>query len=153
MRLYLLRHGEAASSDENPQRPLTHAGRKDTEKIARFIGKQRLHVRAIEHSGKLRAQQTAGIVASAVESEKDVAKADGLLPDDDVETRARELSHVDGDIMLVGHLPFLSKLASRLLTGDETQAIVNFKPSSLLCLERTDEGTWRVSFLITPDSI
>lgn len=153
MILYLVRHGEASSSNTDPQRPLTPTGRRHTEKVAEFLRGLGLRVRAIEHSGKLRAQETAEILGSVAESEEDVAKVEGLMPNDDVEPWAKELSSAARDRILVGHLPFLSKLASRLLTGDETQAIVNFKPSSLLCLERTEEGAWHISFFLTPDSI
>ncbi|TET46879.1 phosphohistidine phosphatase SixA [candidate division TA06 bacterium] len=151
MKVYLVRHGEAASSNENPQRPLTHTGRKDTEKVAEFIGRLCLKVTAIEHSGKLRAQQTADILGASVELEEGVAKADGLTPNDDVEPWIRELSRAERDLMLVGHLPFLGRLASALLTGSQDPTIANFNPSTVLCLERTDEGAWYISWLLSPE--
>jgi phosphohistidine phosphatase len=151
MKLYLVRHGEASSSEGNPQRPLTDKGRKDTEKVAELIGRLCPKVKAIEHSGKLRAEETANILSSAVDSEEDVARTDGLAPDDPVEPWVKNLLRYDGDIMLVGHLPFLSRLASSLLLGDETHSIVNFRPSSVLCLEKTGQDPWQICFFITPE--
>ena len=148
MRVYLARHGEAASSDQNQQRPLTHSGREETRKVAEFLRKQCLRVRAIEHSGKLRAQETADILGSTVGSDEGVARTDGLAPNDEVGRWVKDLSEAEEDIMLVGHLPFMGRLASALLTGSQQQDVVNFKPSSLLCLERTDEGKWQFIFFI-----
>ena len=151
MKVYLVRHGEAASSETNPQRSLTHTGRENTQRVAEFVGRLCLKVTAIEHSGKLRAQETADILGASVESEEGVAKADGLAPNDDVEPWVRELSRAEGDIILVGHLPFLGRLASALLTSSEDANLVDFKPSSVLCLERSDEGSWYLSWFLPPE--
>ena len=64
MRLYLVQHGEAMSKDENPERPLTAKGRKNVTKTAKFLKKKGIRVRKIFHSTKLRAKQTAQIIAS-----------------------------------------------------------------------------------------
>lgn len=153
MKVYLVRHGEAASSETNPERSLTHTGRENTQRIANFIGRPCLKVKAIEHSGKLRAQETADILGASVESEEGVAKADGLAPNDDVEPWVGQLTRAEGDLMLVGHLPFMGRLASALLTGSNDPVFVDFKPSSILCLERTNEGTWYISWLISPELV
>ena len=151
MKVYLVRHGEAASSETNPQRSLTHTGRENTLRVAEFVGRLCLKVTAIEHSGKLRAQETADILGASAESEEGVAKADGLAPNDDVEPWVGQLSRAKGDLMLVGHLPFLGRLTSALLTGSQDPVFVDFKPSSILCLERADEGTWHVSWFLSPE--
>ena len=39
------------------------------------------------------------------------------------------------DAMLAGHLPFLAKLAGRLVTGDEDLAVAAIVPATVLCLE------------------
>ena len=58
--------------------------------------------------------------------------------------RVLDLGSGTEDVMLVGHLPFMSRLASKLLTGDEAAGLFKFGPSSLLCLERTAEDGWHV---------
>lgn len=146
MRVYLVRHGEAAASHGSAKRSLTQRGRKETEKVAEFVGRIGVRVQSICHSGKLRAQQTAEILAERVDSAQGVMMAEGLMPDDDPKSLGRELGSATEDIMLVGHLPFMSRLASTLLTGDEAVEFFRFQPSSVLCLERTAEDGWQVVY-------
>ncbi|MHC4639005.1 MAG: phosphohistidine phosphatase SixA, partial [Planctomycetota bacterium] len=105
MKVYLVRHGAAVSSEANPQRPLSEQGRAGVEKVATFIKPLDLSVEHAWHSGKLRAAQTAEILAETVEVEKDCLAREGLRPNDDVSTIADELEAYDTDLMIVGHLP------------------------------------------------
>ena len=52
--------------------------------------------------------------------------------------------------MIVGHLPFLGKLVSLLVTGSEKNEIVEFHFGSVVCIERRDDGKWKVAWMITP---
>jgi phosphohistidine phosphatase len=52
--------------------------------------------------------------------------------------------------MLVGHLPFLSILASQLILGREEPDVVNFPAATLVCLDRGSSGLWAVSWMVTP---
>ena len=69
MRLYLVQHGEALSKDVDPERALSDAGRADAERLARFLAPRRLTLSRVLQSGKLRAQQTAEILAGAFASD------------------------------------------------------------------------------------
>jgi phosphohistidine phosphatase len=62
-----------------------------------------------------------------------------------------ELNASDCDIMLVGHIPFLPKLAGRLVAGRHSADLIAFAQSALVCLERDDEGKWRVGWMVTPE--
>jgi phosphohistidine phosphatase len=53
--------------------------------------------------------------------------------------------------MIVGHLPFMEKLASLLVAGSEDADIVAFQMGGVVCLERDDVGVWRVRWMVTPD--
>jgi phosphohistidine phosphatase len=55
------------------------------------------------------------------------------------------------NIMLVGHLPHLGKLASLLLCGDENAGLISFRMGGALCLERDGAGKWSVQWMIIPD--
>ena len=55
------------------------------------------------------------------------------------------------DMVLVGHLPFMDRLAARLVVGREDIAVVAFHPSSCLCLERQDDGGWSVVWMLSPE--
>jgi phosphohistidine phosphatase len=151
MKVYLVRHGEAVSSHVDPQRPLSGQGRADVQKLAVFIEHLRISVEHIWHSGKLRAAQTAEILSSAVSAEKSCSSRGDLGPNDDVATIADELDVYDKGLMIVGHLPFLWNLTSFLAAGRETADAVAFSAGAIACLERSDPGTWRINWLITPE--
>ena len=65
MELYLVRHGEAMSPIENPDRPLTSKGRLDVEAMAGTLRKDRVRFRKLYHSPRLRAVETAAILNQA----------------------------------------------------------------------------------------
>jgi phosphohistidine phosphatase len=151
MKLYLLQHAKAVSKDENPERPLTEEGSRDIKKVAAFIKSLSLSVDYLYHSGKTRAMQTAEVLAEVIMVKNEVAAHDGLAPNDDVRAIIEKIN-VDGrDVMIVGHLPFMAKLASLLLTGSESTTAVAFKQGSILCLDYSDECKWQVKWMITPD--
>ena len=61
------------------------------------------------------------------------------------------LQEAVGDVVVVGHLPFLSKLAALLVTNDERCAIAAFRYSCVLCVERGEAGGWKIVWMITPN--
>ncbi len=151
MKLYLVQHGKAATKETDPTRPLTEEGRSDVRKVAEFIKPLSLYVDCLWHSGKTRAAQTAEILASVVKAKKGILQRQGLSPNDDVSALKNEISSVEDDIMIVGHLPFLSKLASLLVAGRETAEVVEFKQGGIVCLERREEEKWRINWMIMPE--
>ena len=150
MKLYLVQHAKAASKEADPQRPLTEEGRRDIRKVAEFIKPLKLSVDYLWHSGKNRAQQTAEILAKVVEVRKEMATHDGLAPNDDVTPLQAELISSQKDTMIVGHLPFLGKLASLLLTGHESSNTVAFKNGGIVCLDYSDDNQWQLQWMIVP---
>lgn len=148
MRIYLVQHGEATSEEIDPARPLTQKGREDVERVAGFIGG--LHIPSIIHSGKTRAFQTAEILSQAVIPKVEPVQRDGLLPNDPVEPIYRELMNLEEDVMVVGHLPFLSRLASMLLVGSTEEEIIRFQMGGVVCLVRED-GRFKIKWMVTPD--
>ncbi|GAB4338086.1 MAG: phosphohistidine phosphatase SixA [Candidatus Abyssubacteria bacterium] len=151
MKAYLVQHGEATSKEVNPDRPLTDKGRSDVFKVAALIRPLALQVGEIVHSGKARAAQTAELLAEVIVSVGGVKARDGLAPNDPVEPLREELNSVSQDIMLVGHLPFLGKLAAALVTGSEERNVVSFRQGGIVCLERSDDKRWAVAWMVTPD--
>jgi hypothetical protein len=55
------------------------------------------------------------------------------------------------DLMLVSHLPFLEKLTSFLLCGDENVRLVLFRYGAIVCLEQTEDKRWAVRWILTPE--
>ncbi|MCK4372027.1 MAG: phosphohistidine phosphatase SixA [candidate division Zixibacteria bacterium] len=151
MNLYLVQHALAMPETEDIQRPLSKRGLNETIRIAGFLSVQaNLRVSRILHSDKLRAQQTAEILAEGIEPEGGVSATDGLKPMDDPAVWIDRLTAEQTDIMLVGHLPHLSRLVSRLVCEDETRTVVTFRNSGVVALGLDDNNAWSVSWVITP---
>jgi phosphohistidine phosphatase len=151
MKLYLVQHAKAASKEVDPERTLTEEGRREIQRIAAFIRPLNLSVDYLWHSGKKRAVQTADALAEVVEVRTETTARDGLAPNDDVTVIKNEIEAAQHDIMLVGHLPFLSKLASLLLTGCESANAVAFKQGGIVCLDRSDDNKWQINWMIIPE--
>ncbi len=151
MRLYLVQHGESNPEEVDPQRGLTDKGRADVEKVAAFLKPLSLTVQAVWQSGKNRATQTAETLARALAGSQPVVQHAGLAPMDPVGPIANAVSNISEDLMIVGHLPFMGKLASLLAAGSETADAVAFRQGGIVCLERDDKAVWRIRWMVTPD--
>lgn len=146
-RLFVVRHGEAKSKHEDPERGLSETGRANVSRMANWVAANGIRVDEIHHSGKLRAQQTAEIFAEALGAQ---ARAiPGLAPTDDVAEIAGAIASAGGEVMLVGHLPFLERLAASLIVGDADSSVVTLDAGAVLELTLA-EDTWSVSCLMQP---
>ncbi len=154
MRLYLVQHGEAVPKAEDPERPLTPQGRDDVTRVAAFARRAGVEVFGIRHSGKRRAAETAAILAEWLQPPGGVAVLPGLAPRDDVSPIADRLNRETQPLLLVGHRPFLDRLAGLLVTGDQERPAVQFQPGGLVCLERAaGSDAWSVRWAVTPELI
>ena len=151
MYLYLIQHGEAKSKDVDSERHLTEKGQNDVKKISAFLKQFGLSVDTIWHSGKTRAAQTADILASSVAVNKEVVQHDGLAPNDAIGPVQEKLNETDEDLMIVGHLPFLSKLASSLIANSESTDAVTFQQGGIVCLERNEDLAWSLRWIVIPE--
>jgi phosphohistidine phosphatase len=150
VRLYLFRHGEATSDAENPKRPLSAAGRAQVEQMARYLARVAApEDLVVRHSGKLRAAQTADVLAAHLPLRQPPQQADGLAPGDPPERTLDLIDAVKSDLMLVGHLPHLARLASLLLSGESDRISFVLPAAAVVCLE-AESGRWRLHWLITP---
>ncbi len=149
MALYLVQHAKALSAQEDPERGISDQGRSEVERIASVAKGYGVRVRKIVHSDKKRARQTAEILAHFLEPSS-VEPASGLHPQDDVTALAVALRAED-DWMLVGHMPFLSKLASHLVIGRPEPAIFAFQNGGIVCLDEV-AGTesWIIKWALMP---
>jgi len=150
-----MRHGEALSAEEDERRPLSPAGRAAIERVAWRAATARLQPRMIYHSGILRAEQTAEILARHLGVAGRVQPRPGLEPDDDVRTVAQwvleQAGQDDECIVLVGHLPFLDRLTSLLVVGDLRAQLISFQPGALVkLLPRHPGSTFQVGWMLAP---
>jgi phosphohistidine phosphatase len=148
--VYLVQHGEASPELEDPARPLSDRGRAEVELVACRIAEVGVRPAGIIHSGKLRAMQTAEIFGRYLEPRGDVSEQSGLNPLDEPEA-ARQLIEKAGEpLMLVGHLPHLSRLASLLVSGNVEGEVVQFRMGGVVCLSEAG-GNWLVKWAFIPE--
>ena len=147
-----MRHGEAVSETLDRLRPLSRVGREQVERVARAAASGHLDVSEILHSGILRARQTAEILAQHLAPAKGVRETTGLLPEDDPTVAAAELQAADDPLVLVGHLPHMSRLVGLLINGDPERHVVDFAPASMLCCSYAG-STWKIQWMLTPHAL
>jgi phosphohistidine phosphatase len=149
MSLYLVQHGKNLAKDKDPEKGLSPEGKKDVEQVAGILSSHGIPVSAIWHSGLKRAHQTADIIASYLGGGIEVLEKGGLTPLDDV-TQINPNS--EKNIMLVGHLPFLEKLVSWLLTGSPDRSpLVKFKNGGIVAMDKDMESnSWCIKWILFP---
>jgi len=153
MFLYLVQHGDAKKEEEDPARPLSDKGIEDVKKVASFMFRLKITVEEVLHSSKLRARQTAEIIADSLNITKGVSETEGLAPLNEPILWAEKLKTKTHSLMLVGHLPHLGKLSSFLLSGDKEKSIIAFKMGCVVCIKRDDAETWTLQWMITPEIV
>jgi phosphohistidine phosphatase len=150
MRLYLVRHGDALPSGVDPERPLSDTGRQQVARMAAVLSARGVRVARVLHSGKARAQETAAALAAAVAPDATPEARDGLSPNDPVGPLAEAIAVWREDILIVGHMPHLARLASLLVTGREVPSGLDFEPAATACLERDEAGAWALVWFVGP---
>jgi len=153
MRLYLLQHGDAVPESVSPERPLSEKGRLDMRRLAKFVGWSAVRVARVRHSGKTRARQSAEIVASEITERVTPEVMSGLGPNDPVAPVAEQANGWSEDSLLVGHMPFMGRLAAQLVCGNHELPLLVFQPGSMACLERGESGQWSVAWMLRPELI
>jgi phosphohistidine phosphatase len=151
MALFLVQHGKSLSADVDPEQGLSEEGRSEAGRIADVAKGYRVHVSRIQHSGKKRARETAEILASALHPGQGVQERPGLKPLDDVAGIAGNLDGAE-DLMLVGHLPFMSRLASYLITKNTDLPVFRFQNGGILCLDQEpNTRSWIIKWALMPN--
>jgi phosphohistidine phosphatase len=150
MKLFLVRHGEYIPENINPEKPLSDKGRNDIEKLGQKLKDKGYKVNEIFHSGKLRAKQTAEILEKHVLMNGEISEQEGLNPDDDIKPWAEKINNYSGDLMLVGHLPFMAKLSSFLINNTENEFTFEFNPGTTAVLSKSPEGKWILEQIFQP---
>jgi len=149
MKLYFVRHGKAspvASSDE--MRPLTHQGADDVRQVGRFLEKMGIEPTRIYTSPRLRALQTANIIADCLGSRAFVDDACNFnFSIHDIPALVSELDE-NAAVMFVGHNPSISEVI-KATSGAE----VDMATGAVACVGRIHppvnmQGT--LKWMLTP---
>lgn len=150
MKLYLARHGDYLMDATKQLDVLTEKGIQQITKLGAFLKQADIHLSGIFHSGKHRAEQTAALLANDLLPNHAIQIYPGTQPNDDVVDFATELSQLHDDILVVGHLPFMGRLVSQLMIGNDSKDLINFQTGTLVCMESIDHGRWIIHWVLTP---
>ncbi len=140
MAIYLVQHGKSLSKDQDPQKGISSQGRQEVERIAQVAAHYNVAVSLIAHSGKHRAAQTAQIFADFVQPTKGIRSIEGINPLDDVASFASQVD-ITSNEMIVGHLPFMERLVSFLITGQTEKPIFRIQNGGIICLDTYPESS------------
>lgn len=143
MQIYMMQHGACYPEEVNPEQPLSPVGRESVQAAAEALRRMGLCFNAICCSPKLRAAQTAEIVALATGfpparlMENAALKA--MAPAEKTVDMLRGFAP-EGAVLLCGHMPNLGKLASHLLHGS-AGIHVHVENAGLLRIDTPSPGT------------
>ena len=152
MALYLMRHGDFIPREIDPDCPLSERGVVEVTKAAELAAGRGARVLQIQHSDRTRAAQTASICSEILRPPGGCGEMAGLHPHDDIFAVLGFIEDTE-DSMLIGHLPFLERLCSYLVTGSADTPTVSFKSGTMVCLEKDPEvPAWTIRWTITPDT-
>lgn len=151
MKVYLVQHGLCFNESDDPLKHLTMEGKMETRLIGEFLREKGVRVASIWHSGKPRALQTANILGDYVEYMR-MEEHKYMGPNDLTDAVLDNIAMLKDDIMIVGHLPFLNKLASHLIGGDETHYYFHMRNSTVTMLEKHGD-MWQIEWMLSPQLV
>jgi len=134
MAFYIVQHGQSMTRDLDPEKGLSAQGIEEVKRIAEVAQLYEVTVERILQSGKKRARQTAELLAATLKPTHGVQEITGIKPLDDVTAFASLLDY-SANTMVVGHLPFLERLTSFLITGRQSPCVFKLQNGGILCLD------------------
>jgi phosphohistidine phosphatase len=154
MALFLVQHGISVSKEVDPVKGLSDIGIEETNRIAPVAKGYCIPVERILHSGKRRAEQTAAIYHRVLALETSLEVISGINPLDDVRPFAASINP-SANWMVVGHMPFMERLVSYLITGSQEIRVYQFQNSGIVCLDcregRYGEPDWFIKWTLNPN--
>ena len=117
MRLYLVRHAEAAPGDPDELRPLTSEGREQARALGTRLRNEDASPSVVLTSPLLRARETGAELAKALDIETEPEER--LAPGASVEDVRAAVEGRGEQIVVVGHQPDCGQIAAALTGGPE----------------------------------
>ena len=152
MKVYLMQHALAYSSEEDQERPLSPAGIDQAKAAAKGVKRLGLTFDLIVTSPKRRAHQTAALIAEGVRfPHSDILTTEAVLP----QCQPQELLDLlqkessQSSVLVVGRMPQLGKLSSQLLQGGE----MHLENAGLACFEISSSHSARLEFSLTTQQL
>jgi phosphohistidine phosphatase len=129
VRVYLVRHAEAAPGEPDDLRPLTPAGRADARDLGSRLAADGVSPDAVLSSPLLRARETAAELARALGAEPEADER--LSPGADAEALRAAVAGRGDTVIVVGHQPDCGRISVEIADGPEPA----FPPAGLAVLE------------------
>ncbi len=160
MRVFIYRHAHAEPGEVDELRKLTSKGRSQIRALAGALSHSVFdEVSEIWHSSLVRAIETAVMFQQLVPVLGNVSlhTVYELDPSSKIDVMARLLGQCEGDVIAVGHNPFLEELVTELCSGEAGLGLISLKKGGMVCLERTVEvskntpaGLWTIQWYFLP---
>jgi phosphohistidine phosphatase len=129
---------------------LSERGRKQIRVLARFLKRaENFAAREVWHSPLVRSRDTATLLMQRLRANTRLVAVAGLAPSADPTLMAARLKKRRQPLVIVGHEPHLSALASLLVTGNATPPVFVLRKCAALALAR-DSGRWTVQWQVSP---
>jgi phosphohistidine phosphatase len=153
VRIYLMRHGDASSGVSDSIRPLSEQGVLEAEAAGRYLRKTGEMPDLIMHSTLFRSRRTAELARTAAGLDVPLRESENLAPEDSTEKfiseMVSEFVKTDKKILVVGHNPFISDLASLLLTRSKSALPIKFTTGSIFGADSISVGKlWTLRFYV-----
>ena len=138
MKVYLVHHVDALSAEQDPQRHISQKGRDQADRLGTRLRALGAAPVRILHSDKQWTIDTAERIAAKLGATNKTAQtAYPINTGDPLAPFLADIAAADGDLLMCGHIDYLLRAASKLVCGDETRKVVEFKPGNgtAVCLE------------------
>lgn len=151
MHLVLWRHAEAETGEPDHGRKLTSKGEKQARRMAEWLHRRLPDTAKILASPARRAHQTAQALAEA--SHRKFKTLEELAPT----ASANEVLHAigwstcKGTLVVIGHQPTLGRIASRLITGSESEWPIKKGAVVWISTREGDDARPALRAVISPD--
>lgn len=150
MNLFLIRHGEANHPNEDTYQGLSAGGKKEIIETATWLASLSPGIKAIWHSPKLRAAQSAEILKEILKTpETVIEEVPNITPISPPRETVRRINETEGNLVIVGHMPHLAIVASLMLTGQDYPFVVSFDTAGIFCLSK-ERGVWKEEWYVAP---
>lgn len=122
MDLYVLRHAKAeraAPDGDDAARPLAQKGQRDARRLGRWMRERGIALDLVATSSLARAEETAALVLQGAGTPPPLEAWEELEPGGTVDGVLARLAALDavGAVLVVGHEPLLSAVASAAIGG------------------------------------
>lgn len=153
MKVYLVHHVDALSAEQDPQRHISPMGQRQADRLGDRLRALGADPARILHSDKQWTIDTAERIAAKLGMpDRTVMTGYPINTGDPLAPFMAEIESTRRDIMMCGHVDYLLRSASKLVCGDETCKVVEFKPGNgtIACIEGQGKA-WAITFVWRDD--